>query len=387
MTYAQRAVAPALWLTTLGYLLMVVALSLHPFEGWRAPPGAPWDFLFEPLPRYRTQFDLWTNLLAYWPLGLLLSSCLRRLGSRRGALLALLACVLLSCCMECAQSYLPTRRAQWLDLLANSVGAALGCLVWAASQGGRMMRAEDPWASTWTHSQPRWFHSLGVWGLLGVWCLVQAAPMNLWLQLGSPAPAALTARLAPLFVRFMSAEGEGLGWAGQIFFESCFVGLNLSGLCLLLSLALEPPGRAGGGSFRPWGRLVLATLVVSLLARTLWASLLHPLGQQPLGAGIQAGLFLGLLLAAAGLALPARGRGILSIALIAVALLLAATLPATALDPALTSQWSAGRWQNLRGASGLAAHIWPWLAMAWTLLWLSQAKPAGRRASRHKMRR
>ena len=57
----------------LAYAGLIVYASLHPFYGWRDLGVSPFAFLDAAWPRYWTVFDLVTNVIAYLPLGFLLT--------------------------------------------------------------------------------------------------------------------------------------------------------------------------------------------------------------------------------------------------------------------------------------------------------------------------
>ncbi len=385
-----RGPALSLWLFALGYLVAVALVSLYPFSGWRIPQQAPWAFLFSPLPRYRTFFDLWTNLLAYLPLGLVLSACLGAQGGRRGPLLALIVCVALSFIMEITQSFLPTRRAQWLDLLANSLGASLGCLLWAAQARGRLTRGL--WRARASPTlYPAWFEHIGSIGLLLVWFAAQAAPMGIWLRMGDLLPPHWGLRPLPWLLD-LADPGEQGGLAltisptEQLIAEVILVGLGLAAFTLVLSIQArwDDPSRRSSATPLPWGRLVLLALGLSLFVRLLWMIVLFPSPNTPalssesllnlidtlLSPGVQGGLFLAALLSATALAWPARVRAGLCMVLLLLLVLLSSGLPSAGYAPALTQDWSLGRWSNFRGVTSLAAAIWPALAVGWLSIWL-----------------
>jgi VanZ family protein len=125
------------WLVGVGLLVALALISLYPYTGWVWPAsGNPFAFLFEPPPRYRTSFDLWTNLLAYLPVGAVWANIFRSRGIGRAVVWATLIGLAWSLSMEATQSFLPNRRAQWLDLLANGLGALLGATAWALIPSG-----------------------------------------------------------------------------------------------------------------------------------------------------------------------------------------------------------------------------------------------------------
>ena len=51
----------AAWPLSLMYVVLVVYASLYPFAEWRDQGIAPWAFLWAPLPRYWTGFDVAIN--------------------------------------------------------------------------------------------------------------------------------------------------------------------------------------------------------------------------------------------------------------------------------------------------------------------------------------
>ena len=61
----------------LAYTLVIVYASLQPFDGWRMPPAALFDFLLAPWPRYITAGDIVLNVAAFLPFGAMLVVALR----------------------------------------------------------------------------------------------------------------------------------------------------------------------------------------------------------------------------------------------------------------------------------------------------------------------
>ena len=112
------------------YIALVVYASLYPFADWRDQGLAPWSFLWAPVPRYWSGFDVAINVIGYLPLGaLVVLLVLRSAGSVSPVGRAVLCASLLSLLMEGLQSYLPQRVASREDWLLNTAGAALGGLL------------------------------------------------------------------------------------------------------------------------------------------------------------------------------------------------------------------------------------------------------------------
>ena len=121
LSSASRPYPLALVLVLL-YAALVVYASLYPFSGWRYQGVALWAFLFAPWPAHWTGFDVAANLLAYVPLGLLLTLAVARSGSTRlAASVGLLLPCLLSLALESAQGLLVQHRVpSQVDWLLNT---------------------------------------------------------------------------------------------------------------------------------------------------------------------------------------------------------------------------------------------------------------------------
>jgi glycopeptide antibiotics resistance protein len=105
--------------------------SLYPFAGWRPPREGVIASIFEnQLPSYSIS-DALVNVVAYVPLGALLTGCLPdRWRAWRVPLTTVLLAVL-SLTMEVTQTWLPTRVPSGMDLTLNTLGGAIGAITWA----------------------------------------------------------------------------------------------------------------------------------------------------------------------------------------------------------------------------------------------------------------
>jgi VanZ family protein len=112
------------------YLLLMVYASLDPFVGWRVPNDEATRFLLAGWPSYLLASDVVLNVLAYVPLGLLLTLVWMGHVPRWAAVaLAVAAGLLLSVAIEFVQAYLPTRISSNVDVLTNSIGALWGAVM------------------------------------------------------------------------------------------------------------------------------------------------------------------------------------------------------------------------------------------------------------------
>ena len=82
-----------------------------------------------PWPTHASRADILVNLLAYFPLGLLLSLIWRRTGMVTMLLLAVAVGFALSSCMEFLQEALPSRVSSMQDIFNNTLGTLAGALL------------------------------------------------------------------------------------------------------------------------------------------------------------------------------------------------------------------------------------------------------------------
>jgi|tagenome__1003787_1003787.scaffolds.fasta_scaffold20972628_4 VanZ family protein len=112
---------------TVAYLLLVGYASLYPFSDWRIPSYEAARFLFAGWPPYIGASDVVVNVLAYFPLGLLLTLLwMGYLPRLRAMALGVGIATLLSFAIEFAQAYVPTRIPSNVDVLTNSIGGLWG---------------------------------------------------------------------------------------------------------------------------------------------------------------------------------------------------------------------------------------------------------------------
>ena len=159
-------------LLTVGYILFIVYASLSPFSGWQEQGITFGEVLRLPWRITYNLFDALVNFVCYIPLGILLGLVLRpHLPTLLTASLAILLSAALSASMEYAQMYLPVRTSSNVDMLTNTVGAALGALL-AVS-----ITAWTDWHFRLAAWRNHWFHpsDFGL-ALLCLWLFGQANP-------------------------------------------------------------------------------------------------------------------------------------------------------------------------------------------------------------------
>lgn len=115
---------------SLSYAMLIIYVSLTPFDFnfHNGISGSAW--LLAPLPRFITLFDVSVNILAYIPLGfLLVFACYPRWRNFIALGVALGFSALLAFCVESLQTWLPTRIPSQMDWWANVLGGLLGALL------------------------------------------------------------------------------------------------------------------------------------------------------------------------------------------------------------------------------------------------------------------
>jgi VanZ family protein len=346
----------------LAWALLIVYASLFPFSDWRWPPGQPLVALLKlPWPPWKDPFDLWSNLLGYVPLGLLVAAAAR--AAARGRLSALLIAIAsaaaLSYVNELLQVFLPNRHPSMKDLAMNVAGAAAGACVTLVSDLVGVGRR-------WMTTQRRWFvpRSAGALTLLTLWpfALMFPAPLPLglgqvveplreilagWIQ-GVPWAESLLPVLQPAdgANRPLSPLGEGLAIALGVF-APCMVGF-----------AISYPG---------WRRVLFCAGAVIVAVSAMTLSTLLNFGPRHalawLTPAAAPALVCGALAAASMLTVPRRIAAGLGLAALAASTMLVASAPA---DPYYASSllaWEQGRFVRLHGLTQWVAALWPFLAI------------------------
>lgn len=329
------------------WTLLVIYASLYPFTGWRDTGGDPFVFLAAAWPRYFTGFDLVVNVLAYLPLGFFWTAALLpRLPAAAAFLAAASTGALLSCGIETAQSFLPSRVPSNLDLAANALGAALGAA--AALRWGRAL-LDGGQMHAWR--ERRFLHGRsGDTGLLlvGLWFLTQLNPETFLFGSGN--------------LRGLIGLPGALPFAAEHFIAletATVAGQTLAIALIGTRLAANHP------------RLLPLVLVTAALAVKSFALLVLMHGVHGLAwatPGSLAGLALGLLLWA-GLV---QGPPAVLQTAAALALMLSTVLANLMPDnPYLENTlrvWQQGHFLNFNGLTRLVTALWPFLALPWLML-------------------
>jgi VanZ family protein len=339
----------------LGYIVLVVYASLHPFVGWQDKGAVMLDFLFAHWPRYTSVFDIAANIVVYVPLGFLLVPALRPPLDRATAVtVALLLAGGLSVSMELLQNFLPSRVPSNLDLGCNCFGALLGVVAggrWghALRDGGLLHRRRE------LLLLPGKEADLGLM-LLGLWLLTQLNPeimlfgngdLRSLFDLEAPFPYSAEAIQAiELAVTASSMVGVGVIFWGQL--------------------------RAPSPVF-----VVGFFLVALAIKATAMAVLIDPghIGHW-ITPGNLAGIACGAVALFVGIVLPRTMQQMVASLALLVATALANLAPENPYLAASLHVWHQGHFLNFNGLTRLTSALWPFLAMAFVIVSGAQRESA-----------
>lgn len=355
LSSASRPYPLALVLALL-YAALVVYASLYPFSGWRYQGVALWAFLFAPWPVHWTVFDVSANLLAYVPLGLLLTLAVARSSSARvAASVGVLLPCLLSLALESAQGLLVQHRVpSQVDWLLNTAGAVLGV-------GLALWLLRSRWPERWSAFRQTGLmpQTCGAPVLLALWPLALVYPTSVPFGLGQV---------------WYRLEGTLYAWAEGSFMQPWLpVPLPeppLSPLteAIVVALCVWAPLLLGYAVLRRVGqRLLFMLLALTLVLGALLLSASLTWGPGHAWAWLTPAASLGLSfavsLALLSLALGHRAAAVLSLLAWVLALTLLNRAPAVPYFAQSLQLWEWGRFIQLHGLSQWLGALWPFAAL------------------------
>lgn len=369
------------WPLAQAYAALIVYASLYPFAGWRDQGIAAWEFLWSPLPRYWTGFDVAANVAGYVPLGFLLALSFLRRGTRRLAasnittsaiLISVLAGAALSLCMEALQTYLPSRVPSNVDFALNVAGTLGGAVV---AGGLELAGAID----RWSRFRVRWFmnEARGALVLLALWPFALLFPASVPLGLGQ-----VMERLEGALADWL-LDTPFLEWlpVREVELQPLVPGTEL--LCVALGALI--PCLLSFSVIRGAARravFAVATLAVGISATALSAALswgpAHAWAwlSLPVSVGLAAGLAGSL----AFLLLPSRACAALLLVALVIHLSLLNQAPASAYFAQTLLTWEQGRFIRFNGLAQWLGWLWPYAALAYVLVRVSRSESPNRMA-------
>jgi len=359
----QRRASPLARQALLCLILLIAYASLYPFEFQGAAVG-PFDYLFAPLPRWITQFDVITNVLGYLPLGMLTVLALHP--AWRGVRAVVAAFVLgawLSGGIEALQTYLPTRVASNVDLATNALGALIGGAIAVPLTSPLLDRG---WLR---HLRFAWFerHASLLLVLLALWPWAQAYPQQflfgdgdlvrqIWLW-QDPDVTGRVIDWVPRLGQLQDYLSELDAVASHALWETVVSasGTVLAGLLATLAMRRTAPRVP-----------LLCAMFTSAFAIKAIASAWQFSPAQAFD-WVTAGAIYGVVIGALVLLVAGRGPRALRGAALVVLLVFVNLLPANPYYEAALQSWRQGRYVHFNVLARWLAWTWPYLVLIYLL--------------------
>ncbi len=332
-----------------GYATFIIYASLSPFLGWQEQGLAFMEVLASPLGLTYSGFDALSNVIAYFPFGLLLAlTLLINVRPVNSVLLATLLAAALSVSLEYLQMYLPSRTSSNADILANSAGALVGAVLAA-------MIAHRAWFLRMTEWRIGLFRQgaavdFGL-ALVMLWMFAQINP-----SLPMLGNVFIT---EPAYRMFAAIPEEPFN-----IWESIAVALNLLMIGALLLTLLSIRRNVVVGLVLLLSVVALAKFIAAALLLKSWALLLWLNGEAILG------LVIGVVLIT-GISWLRQSKLIWATALAALSYLILANWVLDSGTPSAAMrlyQWRFGHLRNYNGLSHTVSLVFP-LLLGGYLLW------------------
>lgn len=364
LTLLQRLRQKPLALS-LAYVGIIVYASLYSNHDWRDNGLGLLDFMAGNWPRYWTWQDAWFNILAYLPLGFLLTLSPRH---RRSPWARILIPVLLgfglSATMEALQTFIPGRVSSALDLLFNTLGTLCGATL-SLFYGPTLL------ANAGRLRQRLGVKRLGAEAgliLLALWLFAQISPETLFFGLGD----LRTLLTLPPALPF-SPEQHLLLETVIAILQTLVVAFLLRGVLERLSLTRRQQFVAIA---------VLLTLGACIRTLASWVLLgnLPLFGEAARWAALTpggiTGLVLGFMLLLPLLYLPLAWQMPLAAMCLMTATVLVNLMPINPYSPTALTVWRQGHFLNFNGLTRVIAALWPYLTLLF-LVWADRQSRAG----------
>lgn len=330
---------------SLSYALLIIYVSLTPFD-FNFQNGIPgWAWLSAPLPRFITLFDVSVNILAYIPLGfLLVFACYPRWRNFVALGVALGFSAFLALSVESLQTWLPTRIPSQMDWWANVLGGLLGALL-AIPLGPQWLSG-----SIIRKRFDQWF---GInWAACALFLLFpwsQIYPQSSWLGTGVWGHA------------IFASVDWGTMVINHVAQEAVITALCWLGVGLLLSLGMRPKAP----QWKILNTLLLLTVIMKIVFTALQFgsefSLLW------LTAGAAWGMIFGIILLRWALPLAGMTRFWLAIIFLVSATLAINLLPDNPYFLLTLRHWNQGRLLHFNELMQWVSVVWLPLALFWAV--------------------
>ena len=336
------------------YGVAIVYASVEPFQPWLPPPAGTPFFLFDAARWVRS--DTLLNVFAYVPFGFFVALLRHGATPARRIVHGVVIGAAMSFAMESLQMYVPPRVASALDLLTNTIGAALGAAIATALAHNASARA------TLYRARADLFlpGNLGDVGLalMLLWLVAQTNPgIPLFaVTFDTDAPPPVAALAVP------TAHDDDLAHdSANNVVQAAGTAFQVLGVGLFAVLLMRHGRRTGGivAALIAGALLMKALAAIVMLKPAIWQTWVKP--------GTLICIAAGALALRVVITLPRP----VQVALCAIALLSALGAPVlapetlTARAPLALFDWHFGQLMNYNGLTRAALLVWPVLAAVW----------------------
>ena len=344
------------------YACIVIYASLYSTTAWQDRGLDLFHFLEGRWPKYWTWQDAWFNVLAYMPLGFLLSlSPIHRPWPWARVLLPLLAGLLLSASLEALQTFIPGRVSSGLDLTLNTAGTLLGSAL-ALIFGPRLLALAGD-ARRKLEVQ-RLSAEAGLI-LLWLWLFAQISPETVFFGLGD-----LRALLSlPTALAFSPALYSQL--------ETAVVAMQTLVVTFLIQAVLQRIGLPRLYVF--FSAVTILSLGVLIRVISSWLLIGQAIGAPDVArwvaltpGGID-GLLVGVALAIFALFISGNWQLPIAAMLLMAATVLVNLMPTNPYSISALTVWQQGHFLNFNGLTRLIAALWPYLTLLF-LVWADRRR-------------
>ncbi len=347
---------------SLVYACIIIYASLYAATAWQDRGLDLFYFLEGRWPRYWTWQDAWFNVLAYMPLGFLLTlSPSHRAWPWARVLLPIALGFLLSASLEALQTFIPGRVSSGLDLALNTAGTLLGSALALFSGPRLLMLAGDLRRKLGVQ---RLSAETGLI-LLWLWLFAQISPETVFFGLGD--------------LRGLLALPTALAFSPSLYsqLETVVVAMQTLVVTFLIQAVLQRVGLR-------WFTVFLAALSILALGvlirlATSWLLIGQAIGAPDVArwvaltpGGID-GLLIGLALALPALFLSGHWQPPVAAMLLMAATVLVNVMPTNPYSISALAVWQQGHFLNFNGLTRLIAALWPYLTLIF-LVWVDRRR-------------
>lgn len=345
---------------SLVYACIIVYASLYSATAWQ-DRGLDIFFFFEGhWPRYWTRQDAWFNVLAYAPLGFLLTlSPSHRRWPWARVLVPFVIGFLLSASLEALQTFIPGRVSSSLDLMFNTAGTLLGSAV-ALFLGPKLYNLGGELRK-----------QLGVqrlnaetgFLLLWLWLFAQISPETVFFGLGD--------------LRGLLSLPPAIAFSPSLYsqFETVVVAMQTLVMVFLVQSVLQRLGLRWFIVFFAAASILTLGIIIRVTASWL---LIGQASSMPdvtrwvaLTPGGVDGLLIGLGLALPALFLSGNWQPPVAAMLLMAATVLVNLMPTNPYSISALTVWQQGHFLNFNGLTRLIAALWPYLTLIF-LVWVDR---------------